>query len=133
MLPTLTVTEIVQPTCCCVRFIYCSGTSWNHNATTRGNYRFRRNNTKGSRSGRLYLHTTRGFSRLCRCWRMALRCKSVQNENHGNLKQGYNRKNMLRLFCIGLGGLKVGGLSKTRTQWRKSRAIHLLIQREIGF
>jgi hypothetical protein len=33
----------------------------------------------------------------------------------------------------GLGELKVGGLSKTRTQWRKSRAIHLLIQQEIGF
>ena len=105
MLPTLTVTEIVQPTCCSVRFIYRSGTSCNRNATTRGNYRFRRIKTKGSRSGRLYLHTPRGFSRLWRCWRVALRCRSVQNANHGNLKQGSYLKNMLRLFCIGLGEL----------------------------
>jgi hypothetical protein len=113
MLPFLTVTEIVQPTCCSVRFIYCSGTSCNRKATTRGNYRFRRNKTKGSRSGRLYLHTAREFSRLWRCWRVSLRCRRAQNENHGNLKQVSNLINMLRLFCIVLGELKVGGLSIT--------------------
>ena len=37
-----------------------------------------------------------------RCSTVALRCWSEESENHGNLKQGFNLKNMLKLVCVGV-------------------------------
>ena len=61
---------------------------------------------------------------LWRCWRVALRCWGVHNENHGKLKQEFNFKYMLKLLCIGFRRCQVGG--------RKGFTIELVFTIELG-
>ncbi len=106
---------------------YCRGTSRDRNATARGDYWIRQIKTKGARSGGLYVPTPREFRRhmeplaLLESGSSLLELAKWTSLTR-KFEAGIRFQKYVELFCTGLGKLRVGGLSKTKTHWRKSPA-----------
>jgi hypothetical protein len=79
----------------------------------------RKDHAQGVLNRRLFLPSPRGFSRHIEP--LALLESGYSLLERAKFTQGSNFKNMLKLFCIGLGGSGLGADQKPEQEWRNHR------------